>query len=383
MLADAARTYLVRYGVKVGTRALIVTADDSAYAVATALQQAGVAVVAVDMRPQPREAARASRVPVRTGMHVVAHQGRLRIAAATLSNGETVACDALLMCGGWTPSVHLFSQSRGKLRYDERLGAFLPGQSVTNERSAGACNGSFYAWSLSRGRLCRRRSGRAGPPIRRDRLRATVSRATRHRPPPHAARRSSISRMMSRLKDLRMAAREGFRSIEHVKRYTTTGMATDQGKTSNMNALAIVSDILHQPVPAGRAHDISHAVYTGDIRRTSPVPRAARCSIRFAERRSHDWAAARGACSKMSGHGSARGTSPAMAKTCMHAVARECRAVRNAVGIFDATTLGKIEVIGPDAAEFLNRTLYRQLRRTCPGTLPLRRVAERGRVRDG
>ncbi len=127
MLADAARHYLLRYGVTVGARAVMVTSDDTAYAAATALQQAGVAISAVaDLRPQASNAARESGLDVRIGTGVVATSGRLRITHATLSSGETIACDTLLMCGGWTPSVHLFSQSRGKLRFDEVLGAFLP-----------------------------------------------------------------------------------------------------------------------------------------------------------------------------------------------------------------------------------------------------------------
>ncbi|MGA8192878.1 MAG: sarcosine oxidase subunit alpha family protein [Acetobacteraceae bacterium] len=353
MLADAARTYLVRYGVKVGTRALIVTADDSAYAVATALQQAGIAVVAVDLRPQPREAALASRVPVRTGMHVVATKGRLRIAAATLSNGETVACDALLMCNGWTPSVHLFSQSRGRLRYDERLGAFLPGQSVTNEKSAGACNGTFSLGAcLEEGYA----AGDQAAPARRFVVTGARNGQPCDAPPPATARGKAFVDFQNDVtaEDLRMAAREGFRSIEHMKRYTTTGMATDQGKTSNMNALAIVSDILHQPVP-----QVGHTTFRMPVTPVTfgALAGTARGALFEPVRRTpiHDWAAARGALFENVGTWQRERCFPRDGENMHNAIARECRAVRNTVGIFDATTLGKIEVIGPDAAEFLNR----------------------------
>ncbi|HXA26664.1 MAG TPA: sarcosine oxidase subunit alpha family protein [Acetobacteraceae bacterium] len=353
MLADAARTYLARYGVKIGTRALIVTADDSAYAVATALQRAGIAVVTVDLRPEPREAALASRVSVRTGMHVVATKGRLRITAATLSNGETVACDALLMCGGWTPSVHLFSQSRGRLRFDERLGAFVPGQSAANERSAGACNGTFsLAACLEEGYA----AGDQAAPARRFVVTGARNSQPCIAPPPAAALGKAFVDFQNdvTVKDLRIAAQEGFHSIEHVKRYTTTGMATDQGKTSNMNALAIVSDILHQPIPQV-GHTTFRMPYTPVT--FGALAGTARGALFEPVRRTpiQDWAAAHGALFEDVGTWQRARCFPRDSENMHAAVARECRAVRNAVGIFDATTLGKIEVVGPDAAEFLNR----------------------------
>ena len=144
MLADAARVYLRRYGVKAGTRAVIATTDDSAYAAGVALQEAGVGISAVaDLRSEASDAARASGLPIRNGADVVATGGRLRVNRAVLSNGERIACDLVLMCGGWTPSVHLYSQSRARLRFDERLQAFLPGEWTAQVRSAGACNGTF------------------------------------------------------------------------------------------------------------------------------------------------------------------------------------------------------------------------------------------------
>src|SRR6185436_10823460 len=129
MLADAARVYLQRYGVKVGERIVVATHDDTAYAAAAALQEAGVVITAVaDPRPQASDVVRASQLPVRLGAGVAATQGRLRVNRVTLSNGESLACDAVLMCGGWTPTVHLYSQSRRRLRFDETLQAFLPGE---------------------------------------------------------------------------------------------------------------------------------------------------------------------------------------------------------------------------------------------------------------
>ena len=152
MLADAARRYLHRFGVKVGERVVVVTAHDSAYRAAIDLKEAGARVELIaDLRddvlgPWP-EAARAAgiRVAAKAAMHEV--RGRQRVAAVRLAahpgGMRTIPCDTLLMSGGWTPSVHLFSQSRGKLVFDEELQVFKPGVSAQRERSAGACNATF------------------------------------------------------------------------------------------------------------------------------------------------------------------------------------------------------------------------------------------------
>ena len=143
------------------------------------------------------------------------------------------------MCGGWTPSVHLYSQSRARLRFDERRQAFLPGEWTAQVRSAGACNGTFdLAACLEEGYAAGDASG------------TCVDDDARSLPAPAVAqpRISSGKAFVDfqndvTAKDLVIATQEGFRSIEHVKRYTTTGMATDQGKTSNMNALAMVAGL--------------------------------------------------------------------------------------------------------------------------------------------
>jgi sarcosine oxidase, subunit alpha len=366
MLADAARTYLMRYGVKVGTRVLIVTADDTAYGAAAALRDAGVPVVAVaDLRPEPGKMARSSEVPLRTGTHVAATTGRLRITAATLSNGETVACDVLLMCGGWTPSVHLFSQSRGKLRFDERLGAFLPGQVVAHVRSVGACNGTFaLAACLDEGYL----GGDQAASRRRFVVTGAHDCQPLVTPLPIATHGKAFVDFQNDVttKDLHTAAREGFRSIEHIKRYTTTGMATDQGKTSNINGLAIVSGILHRPIPQV-GHTTFRMPYTPVTFGT--LAGTARGALLEPVRRTpiHDWAAARGALFEDVGTWQRARYFPHEGEDMHAAVARECRAVRNTVGIFDATTLGKIEVVGPDAIEFLNRVYTGSFGGLAPG----------------
>ena len=156
-------------------------------------------------------------------------------------------------------------------------------------------------------------------------------------------------------KDIRLAVREGFESIEHVKRYTTTGMATDQGKTSNMNALGLVAGAPRPPAAGGRHHDLPAALHAGDLRRHRRAEPRRTCSIPCARRRSTTGRRHTAPPSRTSALWKRAWYFPKAGEDMHAAVARECRAVRTGVGLFDASTLGKIEVVGPDAAEFMNR----------------------------
>ncbi len=361
MLADAARVYLRRYGVKAGTRAVIATTDDSAYAAGVALQEAGVVISAVaDLRTEVSDAARASGLPIRSGASVVATGGYLRVDRVTLSNGEGIACDLVLMCGGWIPSVHLYSQSRARLLFDERRQVFLPGDWSAQVRSAGACNGTFdLAACLEEGYAAGDAAG-----VRRKHAIMPMSAMAQ----PRISNGKAFVDFQNDVtaKDIVIAAQEGFRSIEHVKRYTTTGMATDQGKTSNLNVLAMVADLTNQPVPQV-GHTTFRMPYTPVT--FGALAGAARDDLFEPVRRTpiHDWAAAHGAVFENVGAWQRARWFPHSGEDMHRAVARECRAVRNAVGMFDATTLGKIEVVGPDAAEFLDRLYTGSFTRLAPG----------------
>ncbi len=372
MLADAARTYATRYGVRVGRRVVVATAHDSGYRAALALHAAGVAVAAIaDPRAEPGEAAEAARaagIRVRAGTAVATTGGRLRVAWAGLvptggGSVEAVPCDALLMCGGWTPSVHLFSQSRGKLRFAPELQAFVPNLSVERERSAGACRGVFglaaaLADGAASGEAAAQAAGHGGAKAPRTAVAdapAFGGGGTLGLAPGVGTTKAFVDFQNDvTAKDLKLATREGFRSIEHVKRYTTTGMATDQGKTSNMNALGIVAAALDVPIPQvglttfrmpytpvtfGSFAGLARGELFEPVRRT-PI---------------HDWAAAHGAVFEDVGQWQRARYFPRPGEDMHAAVGRECVAVRTAVGLFDGSTLGKIEIVGPDAAEFLNR----------------------------
>ena len=373
MLAGAGHTYLHRYGVRVGAKAVIVTSNDDAYQTALDLQAAGTQVAAIaDLRP-PSDgplpaAAHSAGIRVLHGATVLGTRGDQRIGGvtlATLQNGAVhsradLDCDVLLMSGGYTPSVHLFSQSRGKLEWSDPLQAFVPSLSAEAERSAGACRGvygleevladgaSAAARALQLSRIPyafevdvqeRRRDPYLGP------LPGVTA----------SAAKSFVDWQHDvTTRDLALATREGFESIEHVKRYTTTGMATDQGKGSNLNAMAIVARQLgksipqvglttfrmpYTPVTFGSLAGISRQDLFDPVR-TTP---------------SHEWAEARGALFENVSLWKRAHYFPKPGESMHAAVARECRAVRDSVGIFDASTLGKIEVVGPDAAEFMNR----------------------------
>lgn len=380
MLAGAAQTYLNRYGVKVGRRALIVTACDAAYQTALDLKAAGIEVAAVaDVRPQVPgalpDAVRRAGIDVLTGATVQGTQGDLRVravelaqadAAGTFSAGRRIACDAVLMSGGYTPSVHLFSQSRGKLAWDESLQAFVPGRSAERERSVGACRGlTDLAEALEDGASAGLAAVEAlgessgASPQRRYAVENSTRRAGSILGALPAGTPGKLKSFVDwqhdvTARDVRLAAQEGFQSVEHLKRYTTTGMATDQGKTSNLNALAIMAGCLQAPIPQiglttfrmpytpttfGSFAGISRGELF-DPRRTTPT---------------HAWAKAKGAVFENVGLWMRARYFPRAREGLHEAVARECLAVRNACGIFDASTLGKIEVVGADAAEFMNR----------------------------
>ena len=383
LLAGAAHTYLHRYGVRVGSRVVVVTSGDAAYQTALDLKAAGVSIgVVADLRAQAAgalpHAARAAGIAVLESATVLGTEGDLRVGAITLGRviGDTVqpaqrlVCDAVLMSGGYTPSVHLFSQSRGKLEWREQLKAFIPGASAERERSAGACRGVFDLADVLADGAAAGAAGAAG-----DGAAATAAGSTAM---PHVVvqvvERSSEgylgalpqadppSRDKSFVdwqhdvtsRDLELATREGFQSIEHVKRYTTMGMATDQGKTSNLNAMAIVARnravavpqvglttfrMPFTPVTFGSMAGASRGDLFDPVRKTP----------------THAWAQAQGAVFENVGLWKRSRYFPRAGEDIHAAVARECRAVRGACGIFDASTLGKIEVVGADAAEFMNR----------------------------
>ncbi len=368
MLADAARIYAERYAVLAGRRVVVAAAHDGGYQAALALRRAGAAIEAiVDRRDAavgawPQQA-RDAGIAVHHGSTIADTGGRLGVRHVTLSGGQTVGCDLLLMAGGFTPSLHLFSQSRGKLRFDAASGVYLPGEPAEATRCAGACRGTFdLAAALDEGYA----AGEAAT-LRRFAAAGAPTMGTAPAPADAPAGKAFVDFQNDvTAKDLLLATREGFRSIEHVKRYTTTGMATDQGKTSNVNTLAIVAGALGVAPPQVGLTTFrmpytptSFGVLAGTSRgglfdptRTTPI---------------HERAAALGAVFEDVGQWKRARYFPRPGEDMHVAVLREGRATRAGAGAFDASTLGKIEVVGPDAAEFLDRMYAGPLRKLAVG----------------
>jgi sarcosine oxidase, subunit alpha len=362
MLAGAARLYLNQFGVSVGRKVGVYTAHDGAYAAAFDLKRAGCDIpVIADLRKDVPAAlldeAKSLGIEVLTGHAVVKAGGRLRVNSMDVrpADGGAVrkfSVDALITSAGWTPSVHLFSQSRGKLKFDDALSIFIPGENAQDCVSIGACNGTddlqlLVAEAIAAG-------GRAlklkveGPSYG-----GGMSGAAPGAGPDDAVRAFIDFQNDVTAKDIRLAVREGMHSIEHVKRFTTNGMATDQGKLSNMHGLAIAAEALGRPIPQVGLTTF-RSPYTPVTFGT--IVNHAKGPLFDPTRRTsmHENAAAMGAVFEDVGQWKRAWYFPRAGETMHEAVDRECVNVRTNAGLFDASTLGKIEVVGPDAAKFLN-----------------------------
>ncbi|MFI8390876.1 sarcosine oxidase subunit delta family protein [Streptomyces sp. NPDC085540] len=372
MLAAAARAYINRYGVLPGRRAVVFTTNDSAYAAALDLAATGVEVaVIVDTRPDPGEWARRAReagIEVLTGHAVVATEGAPRLTAVTAAPyGESAgtrefAVDLLLVSGGWNPVAHLFSQAGGKLRYDDILGSFVPDTCRQAVEVAGSANGVLdLAGVLAQGAAAGARAIEAeGYTCEAPRLpEVTVE---PHSPAmlvflvPGAAgapRFVDLQRDVT-ADDLIRATGAGLRSVEHTKRYTTAGTANDQGKTSGVLASGVVAELLGVDVSALGTTTfrppytpVSFATLAGRDRGSLHDP------IRTTAL--HDWHIVHGALFENVGQWKRPWYYPQDGEDMETAVLRESAAAREGVAFMDASTLGKIDVQGPDAAVFLDR----------------------------
>ncbi len=352
MLSSAALTWLNRYGVAVGSNVAVMAVHDSGWRDAIALARAGVGIAAlVDLRvtvdPALLSEANELGLRIELGSTVIGVAGRhavkgVEVALAGGGNRHKIACDAVLMAGGWTPSVHLWSHSLGKLEWSEEWGAYLPGKANENVRCVGACGGK---WSFGSGRNV------GALPTPRDP--ATIKAFVDYQNDVTA-------------KDIALAIREGMKSVEHIKRYTTNGMATDQGKTSNLNALQLASGALGRPVQAIGLTTF-RPPYTPQT--FGALAGHAKDALFQPTRKTviDPWAEAQGAVFEPVAQWRRARYFPRAGEDMHAAVNRECLAVRSSVGIFDASTLGKIEVVGPDAAEFLNRMYTNPWKQLEPG----------------
>ncbi|MEU4996842.1 sarcosine oxidase subunit alpha family protein [Streptomyces sp. NPDC021622] len=396
MLAAASRSYLNRYAVAPGSRAVVATTNDSAYDTVADLHAAGIDIAAVaDARPtlsrRASEAAAATGVRVLAGSTVVDTTGDGRLTGVTVQaldeSGQLIGapesfdCDLLAVSGGWSPVVHLHSQRQGKLRWDEDLAAFVPDGSVRNQHVVGAARGTY---DLGSGLAEGRRAGAlaatdAGFPVPVPAAPAEEGRpATRALwlvPAPDSGSDPAAwdTHFVDLQRDVTVAdvwrsTGAGMRGVEHVKRYTSLGTANDQGKTSGVNAIGVIAEALGAGASPGEIGTTAYrAPYT-------PVAFAAlagreRGELFDPERTTsiHPWHVAHGALFEDVGQWKRPWYYPGAGEDMDAAVARECRAAREGVAFMDASTLGKIEIWGADAGEFLNRVYTNAFKKLKPG----------------
>jgi sarcosine oxidase subunit alpha len=379
MLASAVSTYINRYAVKPGERAVVFTNNDSAYQTALDLMAAGAEVCAViDARAESTseiaETVRSAGIQVMNASVVVDTTGKrrlhsvqvIRLSEDTQLSGEakTFACDLLAVSGGWSPVVHLSSQSGAKAVWDDAAAMFRPGKPVQAEMSVGAANGtldlkSSLEQAVEAGNVAARACGFEAdmPAPVADAVPAEPMLPLWLVPSPHAPGRGpkQFIDMQNDVaaSDIKLAAREGFHSVEHVKRYTAMGFGTDQGKSGNINGMAVLAETLGQSIAA-----TGTTTYRPNY---TPVSFGAIAGLDLGDKlfdpvrktAMHAWHDENGAEFENVGQWKRPWYYPQAGESLDDAVRRECQAVRTNVGIFDASTLGKIEIVGKDSAKFL------------------------------
>jgi sarcosine oxidase subunit alpha len=367
MSADAALIYLRRNAVLVGRRIVVAANNDTAYEVAGAVAEAGAEVTLVEAR---RDGIPACPPDVRLlkGRTVASAEGKLRVSGLTLDDGTRIEADCVLISGGWTPTIHLFGQAKGKLAWSEAHAAFLPGERVEGIDVAGAAAGASSLSDVFAG-------ARKAVAVFGETATATP-RSTGHEATggmkavwPMAGSKGRIwidYQNDVTAKDVELAARENFVSVEHLKRYTTLGMATDQGKTSNLPGLALMAGITGRTVP-----QVGTTTYRPPF---TPVPLASFAGNRAGElmapvRRLPLESAHRASGAVFQEYGgwlrpAHYGGRDADAN---RVIRDEATRARQSVALFDGSTLGKIEVIGPQAAEFVDFIYYNTMSTLKPG----------------
>ena len=379
MLAGAVRTYLNRFAVRLGGRAVIFANNDDAARTIGDLAAAGVTVAAVvDPRPQSSAAtsaaAKAAGVPLLADSVVVrALGGRDGVHAAQIvgpGGRQDVECDLIAMSGNWNPSLHLASHLGHKPLWNEQIAAFVPDKLPDGMRVAGAARGSFtLAGAFAEGADAGRAAAEA--------VGLSASRAALPRVEPEPGAMTPLWRVRGATgkcfidfqndvtdKDVELAEREGFRAAELMKRYTTLGMATDQGKTANVTGLAVMAEITGSDI--GKIGTttfrppftpVSFGAFAGHSRGKQFRP------TRLTP--SHDWATQQGAVFVEAGAWLRAQYFPQHGDDWLAATIREVKAVRERAGFCDVSTLGKIDLQGPDGGLFLDR-LYCNTMSTLP-----------------
>lgn len=370
MLAGAVRTYINRYSVAPGRRAVLFANNDYAGSTALDLARAGAEVVAiVDSRPGStdtvRVIAREVGCPLMDGAVLIDAVGAKHVKGAVVRKAdgstETLLCDLIAMSGGWNPNIQLTTHLGGKPQWNEPLATFTAGGLPPGLSVAGAASGAFSLTAALESGVdigkavslrCGYQSVDCATPsaISESDAITPLWRVSGGRGKAFVDQQNDVTTL-----DIELAEREGFRSVEHLKRYTTLGMATDQGRTSNVNALAIMAELTQKSIPQ-TGMTMARPPYT-------PVAIGAFAGHHrdkhFKPTRlppSYAWAKSHGAVFVETGLWLRPSYFPRPGeRDWLESVTREVKTVRNSVGICDVSTLGKIDVQGPDAAAFLDK----------------------------
>ena len=378
VLASAAKEYLKVYGVLVGKKPLIFTNNDSAYETAIEFKKNGIWPIVIDSRKNPDSEmineAKNMGIEIKFSHVVVSAKGYKKVKSADiakisdnkkeLSSIENISCDCICVSGFWTPTIHLSSQSGNKTKFNEEIDAFVPDKSKQNEITLGSANGvfnledtlknSFEAGYNVSNKITNKDNKISTPQV-------TEKKHTKHDkfwcvPLPVGKKYKRFLDFQNdvTVTDVELALREGYRSIEHVKRYTTLGMATDQGKTSNLNGLQLVSSIENKIVPSV-GHTTFRPPYTPVTIGAIVGREVGKHSKPTRKSPMHSWHEKNNAVFVDAGVWLRPRYYKQGNEGLFEASKREAENVRKNVGVCDVTTLGKIDVKGPDAAEFLNR----------------------------
>ena len=378
LLSSAIKKYIDFYGVSCGEDNVLFTNNDSAYETALSLFKKGIRVKAIiDIREQPSskiiEEVESNGIKVYKECTVVNTEGYKKINKISImqlsKDGQSVIgskidldCDCLGLSGGWTPAVHLFTQSGGKLRFRDEDQVFIPNHYPSKQISIGSCNGDFELDEILNLVPTQLKSFLEIEKTEYENLSIEISKNLSKRniwllPSDKVLGKTKPFvdyQNDATAKDIKLALREGFRSIEHVKRYTTTGMGTDQGKLGNMHALGIIAETAgvkmgelgtttfrppYTPLSFGTIVGRNVGEYF-DIFRKTPI---------------HEWHVKNNAEFENVGQWKRAWYYPKTTEDMHQAVQRESKAARESAGILDASTLGKIDIQGTDASEFLNR----------------------------
>ncbi|HTN98860.1 MAG TPA: sarcosine oxidase subunit alpha family protein [Nordella sp.] len=360
MLASAMRTFANRYAVASGKSAVVFTNNDSGYRTARDLKAKGVHVeVIVDSRKDA--SANAAGIPVLKGRTVADVAGGKIVAGAELSDHTHIACDTVAMSGGWSPVVNLLCHKGAKPQWNDRLQAFLPPNGDSDLTAAGSANGAMLLSECLRegAERAAKAIGDLGFTAKADALPKCRDEAYSIQPlwwvkESHGKAFVDYQNDVTP-NDLPLAAREGYSSIELAKRYTTAGMATDQGKLGNVNAIAILAEAAGKSITEIGTTTF-RPFYTPVAFAAFAGPFTGHHFMPTRKTPLHDWAEEQGAVFVETGLWLRSSWFPLPHEEgWLDPVIREVKAAREKVGICDVSTLGKIDVQGPDAAEFLNR----------------------------